>query len=80
MIAGEAEDFLVKDFDRSTLLLLLDLDGYFLTCFLPLVSILGVAGLRESFDFGATTVRPLPEEAREGFLFGATGVVTLALP
>ena len=80
MIAGEAEDFLVKDFERSTLLLLLDLDVYFLTCFLPFASILGVAEPRESFDFGATTVRPLPDEAREGLLFGATGVVTFALP
>lgn len=62
------------------LLLLLDLDGYFFIFFLPLVSIFGVAELRDSFDFGATTVRPLPDEVREGLLFGATGVVTLALP
>ena len=81
LIAGEADDFLVNDLDRSTLLLLLDLDGgCFFTCFLPFAS---TFGLRESFDLGAaaaTGVCLLPGgEAREGcFLFGATGVVTLA--
>ena len=87
------EDFLVYDFERSLLLLLLDLGaGFSTTCLW--CSLLWI-GLRESVDYRATTfllsgcsyvnnvANPLPEEPREIYLllpFTATTDVTLALP